>query len=81
MFSGQWAVGLVLNQWPQTASGYAPEAYAWALGGLWLAQVLGLAWLWSGQSCSLLPALRYKAARAVMKTIVGLRWRCWLGAA
>ena len=37
MFSGQWAVGLVLNQWPQTASGYAPEAYPWALGGLWRA--------------------------------------------
>lgn len=49
MFSGQWAVGLVLNLWPQTATGYAPEAYAWALGGLWLTQVAGLAWLWSGR--------------------------------
>jgi predicted MFS family arabinose efflux permease len=49
MFSGQWAVGLVLNQWPPTAIGYAPEAYAWALGGLWLAQAAGLAWLWSGR--------------------------------
>jgi hypothetical protein len=49
MFSGQWAVGLVLNQWPQSAAGYAPEAYPWALGGLWLAQATGLAWLWSGR--------------------------------
>ena len=49
MFSGQWAVGLVLNLWPQTAIGYAPDAYAWALGGLWLAQAAGLAWLWSGR--------------------------------
>ena len=50
MFSGQWAVGLVLNLWPPTATGYAPEAYAWALGGLWLVQFLGLAWLWGGRS-------------------------------
>jgi MFS family permease len=49
MFSGQWAVGLVLNRWPQSASGYAPEAYPWALGMLWLAQAAGLAWLWSGR--------------------------------
>jgi MFS family permease len=49
MFTGQWAVGLVISLWPQTASGYAPEAYPWALGGLWLAQALGLAWLWSGR--------------------------------
>ena len=49
MFSGQWAVGLVLNLWPQTATGYAPEAYAWALGMLWAVQLAGLAWLWSGR--------------------------------
>ena len=49
MFSGQWAVGLVINQWPQTAVGYAPEAYSWALGGLWLVQFAGLAWLWRGR--------------------------------
>jgi len=49
MFSGQWAVGLILNLWPQTAVGYAPEAYAWALGALWLTQLAGLAWLWSGR--------------------------------
>jgi predicted MFS family arabinose efflux permease len=49
MFSGQWAVGLIINQWPATAAGYAPEAYPWALGGLWLVQFAGLAWLWSGR--------------------------------
>ncbi len=49
MFTGQWGVGLVLNLWPQDAAGYAPEAYAWALGGLWLMQAAGLAWLWSGR--------------------------------
>jgi predicted MFS family arabinose efflux permease len=49
MFSGQWAVGAILNFWPQTVAGYAPEAYPWALGGLWLLQFAGLAWLWSGR--------------------------------
>jgi len=49
MFSGQWAVGLILNLWPQTPAGYAPEAYAWALGTLWLVQFAGLAWLWAGR--------------------------------
>ena len=49
MFSGQWAVGAVINLWPPTASGYAPEAYPWALGGLWLLQFAGLVWLWSGR--------------------------------
>jgi predicted MFS family arabinose efflux permease len=49
MFTGQWAVGAVLNLWPPTAGGYAPEAYPWALGGLWLLQFAGLAWLWSGR--------------------------------
>jgi predicted MFS family arabinose efflux permease len=49
MFSGQWAVGAVLNLWPQSAAGYAPEGYTWALGLLWAMQAAGLAWLWSGR--------------------------------
>ena len=49
MFSGQWAVGIVLNQWPQTPAGYAPQAYPWALGVLWAIQFAGLAWLWTGR--------------------------------
>jgi len=55
MFSGQWAVGLVLNLWPPTAIGYAREAYDWALGALWLTQFAGLAWLWSGRKLLAAP--------------------------
>jgi predicted MFS family arabinose efflux permease len=49
MFSGQWAFGLVLDLWPQGASGYAPQAYPWALGMLWAVQLAGLAWLLAGR--------------------------------
>jgi len=49
MFSGQWAVGLILNAWPATAAGYAPEAYPWGLGLLWAVQFCGLVWLWRGR--------------------------------
>ena len=49
MFSGQWGIGLVLDHWPQTGEGYAPEAYPWALGMVWAVQLAGLAWLWSGR--------------------------------
>jgi MFS family permease len=50
MFAGQWGIGLVLDLWPQTARGYAAEAYPWALGMTWAVQLAGLAWLWSGRS-------------------------------
>jgi predicted MFS family arabinose efflux permease len=49
MFSGQWAFGLVLDLWPQSGSGYAPQAYPWALGMLWAVQFAGLAWLLAGR--------------------------------
>jgi hypothetical protein len=49
MFSGQWAVGLIINRWPPAAGGYAPEAYVWSLGFLWAIQFAGLAWLWLGR--------------------------------
>lgn len=49
MFLGQWAVGLVIGLWPLAATGYAPEAYTWALGMLWLVQFTGLAWFWRGR--------------------------------
>jgi predicted MFS family arabinose efflux permease len=49
MFLGQFCTGLVLNHWPQTAAGYAAEAYGWALGMLWLVQFIGLVWFWSGR--------------------------------
>ncbi len=50
MFSGQWGIGLVLDLWPPTATGYAPEAYPWAIGMTWAVQLAGLAWLWSGRA-------------------------------
>jgi predicted MFS family arabinose efflux permease len=50
MFTGQWGIGLVLDLWPPSASGYAPEAYPWALGMTWAVQLAGLAWLWSGRA-------------------------------
>ena len=49
MFAGQWGVGLVLDLWPPTATGYDPRAYPYALGVLWLVQAAGLAWLWLGR--------------------------------
>lgn len=49
MFAGQWSVGLVLDLWPQTAGGYAPEAYPVALGMCWVIQAAGIAWLWLGR--------------------------------
>ena len=49
MFCGQWGIGLVLDRWPQTATGYAPEAYPWALGMVWAVQLAGLIWLLTGR--------------------------------
>jgi len=59
-FAGQWGIGLVLDLWPQTAQGYAPEAYTWALGAVWAVQLAGLAWLWRGRAL-----LRQRATAAV----------------
>lgn len=49
-FAGQWGIGAVLDRWPQSAHGYAPEAYPWALGMVWAVQLAGLAWMWSGRA-------------------------------
>lgn len=49
VFVGQWASGAILGMWPPTATGYEPKAYFYALGALWLVQLAGLAWLWSGR--------------------------------
>lgn len=49
IFLGQWGIGAILNLWPQTASGYDPRGYFYALGAVWLAQLCGLAWLWTGR--------------------------------
>jgi predicted MFS family arabinose efflux permease len=49
MFTGQWAFGLVLDRWPQTPAGYAPQGYPWALALLWAVQLAGLVWFWTGR--------------------------------
>jgi MFS family permease len=49
MFAGQWGIGLVLDRWPQSPAGYAPEAYPWALGMVWAVQLGGLLWLLTGR--------------------------------
>ena len=45
IFAGQWAIGKVVDMWPRTATGYAPDGYAWAFGILFILQLLGLGWL------------------------------------
>jgi MFS family permease len=49
MFLVQWLVGLILELWPRAGAGYAPEAYGWALGAVWLTQLCGVAWFWRGR--------------------------------
>jgi hypothetical protein len=45
IFGGQWAIGKVVDLWPRTATGYAPDGYAWSFGLLFILQVAGLLWL------------------------------------
>src|SRR5258708_18264328 len=45
IFAGQWGIGKVVDLWPKTAAGYAPNGYTWAFGALFILQMLGLAWL------------------------------------
>jgi predicted MFS family arabinose efflux permease len=45
IFAGQWAIGKVVDLWPRTATGYAPDGYAWAFGALFILQLAGLLWL------------------------------------
>ncbi|MCW5738049.1 MAG: MFS transporter [Enhydrobacter sp.] len=45
IFAGQWAMGRIVDLWPKTAIGYAPDGYAWAFGSLFILQLAGLAWL------------------------------------
>ena len=40
-FSVQWGLGEIINLWPATETGYAPESYTMALGSLTVLQVLG----------------------------------------
>jgi hypothetical protein len=50
IFVGQWGTGAILTLWPATATGYDARGYFYALGSLWLVQVVGLAWLWRGRA-------------------------------
>lgn len=45
IFAGQWAMGKIVDLWPKTAIGYAPDGYSWAFGSLFILQLAGLAWL------------------------------------
>ncbi|CAN5557081.1 MFS transporter [soil metagenome] len=45
IFAGQWAIGKIVDLWPKTAIGYAPDGYTWAFGTLFILQLAGLAWL------------------------------------
>ncbi len=45
IFAGQWAMGKVVDLWPRTATGYAPDGYMWAFGALFILQLAGLGWL------------------------------------
>ncbi|HEY6980669.1 MFS transporter [Reyranella sp.] len=44
IFVGQWAMGKVVELWPPTATGYAPDGYTWAFGALFILQLAALAW-------------------------------------
>ena len=43
-FGAQWGVGAVIDQWPNTLTGYAPEGYRAGFGLLLLLQVLAVLW-------------------------------------
>jgi MFS family permease len=45
IFSGQWAMGKIVDLWPKTTAGYSPEGYTYAFGALFILQVAGLIWL------------------------------------
>jgi MFS family permease len=46
-FAAQYAIGLVLDLFPRTGDGYAPQGYAWAFGLCLASQLLALLWyLW-----------------------------------
>jgi MFS family permease len=45
IFAGQWAIGRVVDLWPRTATGYAPDGYTWAFGALFILQLAALLWL------------------------------------
>jgi MFS family permease len=45
IFAGQWGSGKIVDLWPKTATGYAPDGYTWAFGAMFILQMAGLVWL------------------------------------
>lgn len=43
-FTAQYAVGLVIGLFPNTATGYDPRGYSWAIGILLVLQLLAFVW-------------------------------------
>jgi predicted MFS family arabinose efflux permease len=43
-FATQWLVGVIIGLFPETQTGYAPEAYAWAIGLFLMLQLLAFTW-------------------------------------
>jgi MFS family permease len=45
IFATQWAIGAILDQWPQTAGGgYAPEGYRTAFTTLFIIEAIAIVW-------------------------------------
>lgn len=58
-FSAQYFIGIIIDRFPATATGYPPEAYAWAFGIILAMQLLAVGWYYAA------PALMVaKAASA-----------------
>ncbi len=47
-FASQYLVGLIIGLFDQTATGYAPEGYSWAIGIFLLLQILAFIWYLMG---------------------------------
>lgn len=45
IFAGQWGIGVLLDQWPRSATGYARDGYTWTFVLLVVLQVAGLLWM------------------------------------
>jgi MFS family permease len=43
-FGSQYAIGLIIGLFPNTATGYDPRGYSWAIGVFLVLQLLAFAW-------------------------------------
>lgn len=55
-FAAQYGIGFIIGLFPGTATGYAPEAYAWAFGLCLGLQALAMAWYLAAPIASLRDA-------------------------